>query len=86
MPKPTVQTPPITDMGLTHGMQEGFELWKAGCEIWLEYLSSLPGLRTPDALIGANTKLWASMADICGLATTSLLKDEGLKAPTLDER
>ena len=85
MPFPT----PETDRNAAlagKAFQEGFELWKCGVDIWLEYLSDLPGVRTPADLIEANTRAMARSMDICGLATGALLKDEGVHAPMLDDR
>lgn len=87
MTHPTVKSQPV-DQALSLGkpFYEAFELWKAGCEVWLDYLNGLQNLRTPDAVLHANAKLWASTLQICGLASGALLEDEGIKAPTLDER
>ncbi|MDP3748571.1 MAG: hypothetical protein Q8Q88_16145 [Phenylobacterium sp.] len=85
MPSPTTETDPTAALA-GKALQEGFELWKCGCDIWLEYLAELPDLRTPAELFEANAKVLARSLDICGLATGALLKDEGLRRPVLDDR
>jgi hypothetical protein len=64
---------------------EGYELWKSGCEIWLDYLSALPAATTPAALMEANAKLMARCVQISGLASGALMKDAGLPCPTLND-
>lgn len=84
MPKPTPD--PAAAFGITgKTFQEGYELWKSGCETWLAYLAELPTARTPDALMAANTRFMARCLDISGAAAGGLLKDAGLRTPTLND-
>jgi hypothetical protein len=83
MPDPIPQTAGFDMTGKS--FLEGYELWKSGCEIWLEYLSALPTATTPAALIDANTRFMARCMDISGLAAGSLLKDAGQSCPTLND-
>jgi hypothetical protein len=82
---------PMTDgdapgVGVTGTVfQEGYELWRSGCDIWLAYLSDLPAVRTPVGLMEANAKLVGRCMEISGLATGALLKDAGLKSPILND-
>ncbi len=82
MPKPTTDAAaPAAEKSL----QEGYELWRAGCDIWLAYLAQLPTLRTPAALMEANTRLMAQSLNIFGLAAGDLLADAGQREPTLND-
>lgn len=82
-----IQTPEIDQSAAFAGktFQEGFELWKSGCDIWLDYLAELPGVRTPADLVDANARLLVHSLDICGLAAGGLLSDAGVKAPVLND-
>ncbi|WP_332770359.1 hypothetical protein [Phenylobacterium sp.] len=84
MPFPTTETDHAAALA-GRALQEGFELWKCGCDIWLEYLAELPGVRTPADLIEANARAMVHGAEICGLATGALLRDAGLRVPTLND-
>ena len=84
MPGPTPQFPAGYEIaGKT--LLEGYELWKSGLEIWLDYLSALPAANTPAALMDANTRFMARCMDISGLAAGALLKDAGQPCPTLND-
>ncbi|WP_374573380.1 hypothetical protein [Phenylobacterium sp.] len=62
---------------------EGYELWKSGCELWMDYLSALPGLRSPADLMDLNTRFVARSLSLSGFASGELLKDAGLNQPLL---
>lgn len=85
MPSPTPGAAGAYDL-IGKSFQEGYELWKSGCEIWLAYLAELPQARTPAALMEANTRLLARSLDITGIAAGELVKDQGLRAPTLNDQ
>lgn len=85
MPNPMIETDQSAALA-GKALHEGYELWKCGCDIWLEYLAELPTLRTPADLMEANAKLLARGMDIYGLAAGTMLRDEGLHAPVLDDR
>lgn len=82
MPKPNTQS---VAAPAEKTFLEGYELWKAGCDIWLAYLAQLPNIRTPAALMEANTRLMARSLDICGMATGEMLVDAGVREPTLSD-
>jgi len=86
MPKPipTISTDAFDLSGKS--FQEGYELWKTGCEVWLAYLAELPSARTPAALMDANTRFMARSLEVYGMATGEMLKDQGLRGPTLNEQ
>lgn len=69
----------------SHAMWEGYELWKSGCELWMDYLAALPGLRSPEALMDLNTRFVARSLNLSGFATGELLKDAGLRQPLLSD-
>jgi hypothetical protein len=77
--------PAAAGEALNRAIWEGFELWKSGGELWLEYLSALPGVRTPEALIDLNMRFMARSFDLSGYASGELLKDAGLKQPLLND-
>ncbi|MDP3855256.1 hypothetical protein [Phenylobacterium sp.] len=84
MQNPTTEADPAAIVA-SKTLQEGFELWKCGCDIWLDYLAGLPGVRTPGDLVDANARLLVHSLNIYGLATGGLLTDAGLKAPILND-
>ena len=87
MPDPT---PPTVAAGgyeiAGKALLEGYELWKSGWEIWLDYLSELPAATTPAALMDANVRFVARGMDISGLAAGARLKAAGLPGPTLNDK
>jgi hypothetical protein len=85
MPKPIPETAAGAFDITGKPFQEGYELWKSGCEIWLAYLAELPTVRTPAALMDINTRFMARCMNVTGFAEGGLLKDAGLRAPTLNE-
>lgn len=65
---------------------EGLELWSTGCDLWLRYLAALPeAMRSPAALMDANTRFLAESLDISGAANSALMRDMGLRRPTLSD-
>ena len=63
---------------------EAIELWKAGCELWLDYLTALPSALT-GRWVELNCRLLAGGLQLPGLAAGELLRDEGLRTPLLNE-
>ncbi|MFN3521597.1 MAG: hypothetical protein ACK4YQ_05065 [Phenylobacterium sp.] len=70
---------------MARAMWEGYELWKSGCELWLEYLAELPSARTPEALMDVNTRFLARSLNAPGFASGELMKDQGLTQPVLND-
>lgn len=64
---------------------EAMELWKTGCELWLDYLTALPSALTPGRWLELNCRLFAGGLQLSGLAAGELLRDEGLRTPLLNE-
>jgi len=85
MADPKTPGAPAAGEMATRTMWEGYEFWKSGCELWMDYLAALPGLRSPEALMDLNTRFLARSLDLSGFASGELLKDAGLKRPTLND-
>jgi hypothetical protein len=70
---------------VAQSMREAVGVWECCCGIWGDYFSALSRNATPEGVLDANTRLLTDSFDVYGRAAGVLLRNSGLKVPTLND-
>jgi hypothetical protein len=70
---------------MTQAARDAVGVWECACGIWGNYFTALAQNATPEGIIEANTRLLTEGFDVYTKAAGLLLKEGGMRAPTLND-